>query len=55
MVIPLAQRCNHAGKETHYNYGEANIALLQNRNLTQIWRNMSDYAATIDLRPMITH
>jgi hypothetical protein len=35
--------------------GNAHIALLDNRNLTAIWDNMSSYAATMGLRPMITH
>jgi hypothetical protein len=35
--------------------GNAHIALLDNRNLTAVWDNMSSYAATMGLTPMTTH
>jgi hypothetical protein len=35
--------------------GHAHIALLDNRNLTKIWDNMSSYAATMGLTPTTTH
>lgn len=34
---------------------EAKLALLNNRNLTEIWNNMCLCAATMNLRPMSTH
>jgi hypothetical protein len=33
--------------------GNANIALLDNKNLTAVWDNMSSYAATMGLTPII--
>jgi hypothetical protein len=35
--------------------GNEHIALLDNRNLTAVWDNMSSYAATMGLTPMTTH
>jgi hypothetical protein len=35
--------------------GNAQIALLDNRNLTAVWDNMSSYAATMGLTPMTIH
>jgi hypothetical protein len=35
--------------------GNAHRALLDNRNLTAVWDNMSSYAATMGLTPMTTH
>jgi hypothetical protein len=35
--------------------GHTHIDLLDNRNLTKIWNNMSSYAATMGLTPMTTH
>jgi hypothetical protein len=35
--------------------GNTHIALLDNRNLTAIWDNMSSYAVTMGLTPMTTH
>jgi hypothetical protein len=35
--------------------GNAHIALLNNRNLTAVWDNMSSYAATMGLTTMTTH
>jgi hypothetical protein len=35
--------------------GNAHIALLNNRNLTAVWDNMSSYAVTMGLTPMTTH
>jgi hypothetical protein len=35
--------------------GHTHITVLDNRNLTKIWDNMSSYAATMGLNPMTTH
>jgi hypothetical protein len=64
LVLPLDQRGHQLSKKTRHSTediinaaarGNAHKVLLDNRNLTAVWDNMSSYAATLGLTPMTTH